>query len=146
MIPMTVTTHSHSHSHTPDHAHPHADVDGDAGPVTRIRRLAMFLEAHFGDVELHMPDEAEADPDVEGENGSQPALLVRLDEADAVINLVTLVSTSALYDFPCTTYGSGYRLLKARAGSYEDALKQSSTWLSRRSARSTSHSRRVSPS
>ena len=54
----------------------------------------MFLEAHFGDVELHMPDEAEADPDAEGENGSQPALLVRLDEADAVINLVTLVSIS----------------------------------------------------
>ena len=87
-----VTTHPHSHSHAPDHAHPHADVEDEAGPVTRIRRLAMFLEAHFGDVELHMPDELEADPDAEGENGSQPALLVRLDEADAVINLVTLVS------------------------------------------------------
>lgn len=46
----------------------------------------MFLEAHFGDVELHMPDEAES------ESGSEPALLVRLDEADAVISLVTLVS------------------------------------------------------
>ena len=92
MIPMTVTTHSHSHSHTPDHAHPHADVDGDAGPVTRIRRLAMFLEAHFGDVELHMPEkplgkENEQDMNVD----DVPGLLITQDDAEAFVNLVDLV-------------------------------------------------------
>ncbi len=25
--------------------------------IVRIQRLAMFLEAHFGDVELHLPEE-----------------------------------------------------------------------------------------
>lgn len=53
-------------------------------------RLAMFLEAHFGEVELHMPDDASADPEL-GENPPEPALLVRLDEADAVINLLSMV-------------------------------------------------------
>ncbi len=52
----------------------------------------MFLEAHFGEVELHMPDPSEEDGDAEqGEDGGEPSLLVNLDEADAQINLVTLV-------------------------------------------------------
>lgn len=50
----------------------------------------MFLDAHFGDVELHMPEEAEDDAE-QGEDNHQPSLLVRLDEADARINLVTMV-------------------------------------------------------
>ena len=49
----------------------------------------MFLEAHFGEVELHMP-EATAEPE-HGEDDHEPSLLVRLDEADAVINLLTMV-------------------------------------------------------
>ena len=57
----------------------------------RIQRLAMFLEAHFGEVELHMPDDATPDPEL-GENPAEPALLVRLDEADAVINLLSMVN------------------------------------------------------
>lgn len=112
MIHMTVTTHSHSHSHShaPEDAHPHADVEGETGPVTRIRRLAMFLEAHFGDVELHMPDDAET------ESGSEPALLVRLDEADAVISLVTLVSVVSRGFEPKADWHL-YRLWRARASS-----------------------------
>lgn len=60
----------------------------------------MFLEAHFGDVELHMPDVGE-DKEVEKEKGedeeeaesaNEPSLLVELDEAVAKINLKTLVS------------------------------------------------------
>ncbi len=89
----TVTTHahshSHSHSHAPEHPHPHADIEGESAVVTRIHRLAMFLEAHFGEVELHMPEET---GEVEqGEDSHEPSLLVRLDEADALVNLLSLV-------------------------------------------------------
>jgi cleavage and polyadenylation specificity factor subunit 3 len=53
------------------------------------------LDAHFGDVELHMPEVGgEQDQDQEQGDKSEPALIVRMDdsgEADAHINLVTLV-------------------------------------------------------
>ncbi|KAF4567446.1 endoribonuclease ysh1 [Pleurotus pulmonarius] len=89
-----LTTHPHSHSKH-DHEHPHADVRHESSDVIRIQRLAMFLEAHFGEVELHMPDPSEEDGDGEqGEDGGEPSLLVNLDEADAQINLVTLEVTS----------------------------------------------------
>ena len=52
----------------------------------------MFLEAHFGEVELHMP-EVTAEPE-QGEDSHEPSLLVRLDEANAVINLLTMVCMS----------------------------------------------------
>lgn len=88
---MTTNGHSHSHSHAPEHAHPHADVDEDSAGVMRIQRLAMFLEAHFGEVELHMPEEPTEG--AQSEENPEPALLVvRLDEADAVIDLMSLVS------------------------------------------------------
>ncbi|KIP11636.1 hypothetical protein PHLGIDRAFT_99467 [Phlebiopsis gigantea 11061_1 CR5-6] len=89
-----LTTHSHSHSHdsAPDHPHPHADTDDEKASGTRIQRLAMFLEAHFGEVEFHMPDIAS---DEQPEEPPQPALLVRLDEADALINLMTMTVTSS---------------------------------------------------
>lgn len=81
-----MTTKPHNH----DHSHPHADVDDKTAQNKRIQRLAMFLEAHFGDVELHMPDPDEMeDPDED----QDPGLLVRFDEADAFINLVNLAST-----------------------------------------------------
>lgn len=51
----------------------------------------MFLEAHFGDVELHMPEDDDEEEPEQGED-QVPSLLVRLDEADARINLITLVS------------------------------------------------------
>ncbi|PSS37824.1 hypothetical protein PHLCEN_2v292 [Hermanssonia centrifuga] len=85
-------SHSHSHSHAPEHPHPHADIEGESAVVTRIHRLAMFLEAHFGEVELHMPEET---GEVEqGEDSHEPSLLVRLDEADALVNLLSLTVTS----------------------------------------------------
>jgi cleavage and polyadenylation specificity factor subunit 3 len=49
----------------------------------------MFLEAHFGEVELHMPEET-WEPE-QGEDSVEPSLLVRLDEADARISLISMV-------------------------------------------------------
>ena len=58
----------------------------------RIQRLAMFLEAHFGEVELHMPDEEDAQELEQGEDEQHdPSLIVRLDEVAATINLLSLV-------------------------------------------------------
>ncbi|KIJ67728.1 hypothetical protein HYDPIDRAFT_107205 [Hydnomerulius pinastri MD-312] len=78
------------------HAHPHADSHAESS-YARIQRLAWFLEAHFGEVELHMPEESGQD-EQEHEHGEDenhdPALIVRVDEADAHINLVSLVVTS----------------------------------------------------
>lgn len=89
-----MTTNPHKHDHAdPTHAHPHANTDGESSSVTRIQRLAMFLEAHFGDVELHMPD-ADENAGLPEEEQRQPALLVQLDDADAEIDLVTLVRLS----------------------------------------------------
>ncbi|KDQ57603.1 hypothetical protein JAAARDRAFT_35295 [Jaapia argillacea MUCL 33604] len=87
-----LTTHPHSHSHS--HPHPHADVEGENAEVTRIQRLAMFLEAHFGEVELHMPEESEEQEQGE-DNDNEPSFIVRLDEADAKVNLVTMTVTSS---------------------------------------------------
>jgi cleavage and polyadenylation specificity factor subunit 3 len=81
----TVTTQP-SHSHP----HPHADIDSASADMTRIQRLVMFLEAHFGDVELHMPEEVEDDPE-QGEDSNEPSLLVSLDEVEARINLISMV-------------------------------------------------------
>ncbi|KAH6897627.1 mRNA 3'-end-processing protein YSH1 [Coprinopsis sp. MPI-PUGE-AT-0042] len=110
-VKLTTGKHSHSHEH---HAHPHADLEGEPSSVTRIQRLAMFLEAHFGEVELHMPDEDaeeeepkpkkdDEDEEKDAEDGEdeedtarreEPALLVRLDEAFAQISLLSLTVTS----------------------------------------------------
>ncbi len=86
----TVTTHPHTHDHVPKHPHPHADLADECAERMRIQRLAWFLEAHFGEVELHMPEEG--DEMEQGEDAHEPSLLVTLDEADAVINLLSMVS------------------------------------------------------
>ena len=52
----------------------------------------MFLEAHFGEVEFHMPDSEEKAADEEPEEEQEPTFLVRLDEANAVIYLLSMVS------------------------------------------------------
>lgn len=70
------------------HSHPHADSEDESSSVTRIQRLGMFLEAHFGDVELHMP---EINPDEPAENGSEASFWVRLDDAHAQISLISMV-------------------------------------------------------
>ena len=87
----TVTTNPHKHAHPPAHPHVHADADAESAARVRIQRLAWFLEAHFGDVELHMPDDVEADAAADEPGSGEPALLVTLDEADAVINLLSMV-------------------------------------------------------
>ncbi|KAK7057211.1 beta-lactamase-like protein [Favolaschia claudopus] len=99
-------------SHSKLDPHPHA-AHSDA--VTRIKRLAWFLEAHFGDVELHMPDESQEEPE-QGEDDNEPSLLVRLDEAIAQINLISLTVNSSnealkkrveiVLDMAVTTVGS----------------------------------------
>ena len=79
-----VTTNAKSHSHS----HPHADFEDESSSVTRIQRLGMFLEAHFGDVELHMP---EINPDEPAEDGNEASFWVRLDDAHAQISLISMV-------------------------------------------------------
>jgi hypothetical protein len=86
-----VTTSSHSQSESGSHQHPHGDSEGATSSVIRIQRLAMFLEAHFGEVELHMPEANEEEQEGSNEPQQDPSLLVQLDDADAQINLVSLV-------------------------------------------------------
>lgn len=73
--------------------------------MIRIQRLGMFLEAHFGEVEYHMPEE---EPDTEGQQdgmeegetaprANEPSFLIQLDEADARINLISMVSLSYFF-------------------------------------------------
>ena len=85
-----MTTHKHSHGHT--HPHPHADVH-ENDLIVRIQRLAMFLEAYFGEVELHMPDIPTKIPEGEEMEAEAPGLLIHLDESEAFINLSTMVSS-----------------------------------------------------
>lgn len=56
----------------------------------------MFLEAHFGDVEFHMPDVTDEEPEP-GEDDHGASLLVRLDEAEAQISLVNLVGVAITF-------------------------------------------------
>ena len=59
--------------------------------MKRVGKIAMFLEAHFGDIELHMPEENPTEDAEQGEEEHDASLLVRLDEADATVNVATLV-------------------------------------------------------
>ena len=96
--PCTVTTQSHSHTH--HHHHPHAEVEDEAdASLKRIRNLTMFLAAHFGgdEVELYIPDKEEPET---GEERSDPMIVIRLEEADAMINLVTLVCIRSILGTP----------------------------------------------
>lgn len=78
--------------------------------MARIQRLAMFLEAHF-EVELHMPEEMS---DQDGEVDDEPSLLVRLDEAEAKIGLISMVRhvCNCIYDIPRVAHYA--RLLDGR--------------------------------
>ncbi|KAJ7783159.1 beta-lactamase-like protein [Mycena metata] len=108
-----LTSHSHSHEKLDPHSHPHADRPE---PHIRLQRLAWFLEAHFGEVELHMPDPSSQEEPEQGEDDNEPSLLVRLDDAIAQINLVSLTVSSpnealrkrveAVLDMAVTTIGS----------------------------------------
>lgn len=52
------------------------------------------MEAHFEDVELHMPgtQDDEEDNELGEENDNDPSLRIQLDEGVARINLATMVS------------------------------------------------------
>ena len=50
----------------------------------------MFLEAHFGEVELHMPEELPS-PDGDAAAEDAPGLLIAVDDAEAFVNLATMV-------------------------------------------------------
>lgn len=111
-----VTTNSHSHSHAHAHgesSHPHANPDGKSSERIRIGRLAMFLEAHFGEIEFHMPDADENDDDV-GEDEHGASLLVRLDEAEAQISLVNLVCVNVSRAIVVIADGLRFRLSAVR--------------------------------
>lgn len=58
----------------------------------------MFLEAHFGEVELHMPEPSEEEPELGEDEHREPSLLVVLDDVEAQISLVTLVSSSFSFE------------------------------------------------
>ncbi|PPQ90538.1 hypothetical protein CVT25_015852 [Psilocybe cyanescens] len=97
-VKLTSHTHSHSHSHSDaaTYTHPHADPDPETSSNMRIQRLAMFLEAHFGEVELHMPETSDEEPELgEEDREREPSFLVRLDDAQAQIGLITLAVDSA---------------------------------------------------
>ncbi|KAI0254119.1 beta-lactamase-like protein [Lactifluus subvellereus] len=88
-VKMTAGTPRHQHDH-----HPHSDHDYRHNPMVRIKRLGMFLEAHFGDVECHMPDE-----DMDEQEGAtpdgEPSFLIQLDDAEAQINLLSMTVDSS---------------------------------------------------
>jgi cleavage and polyadenylation specificity factor subunit 3 len=59
--------------------------------MLRIQRLGMFLEAHFGEVEYHMPDK-EMENEQEGATpDGEPSFLIQLDDAEARIKLLSMV-------------------------------------------------------
>ncbi|KAH9978661.1 beta-lactamase-like protein [Lactifluus volemus] len=88
-VKMTSGTQRHQHEH-----HPHSDHDYKHNPMLRIQRLGMFLEAHFGEVEYHMPDE-EMETDQEGATpDGEPSFLIQLDDAEARIKLLSMTVDS----------------------------------------------------
>ncbi|KAK7472525.1 endoribonuclease ysh1 [Stygiomarasmius scandens] len=91
-VKLTNQPHSHSHSEDKHHQHPHANEQEE---MKRVGKIAMFLEAHFGDIELHMPEETSAEDAEQGEDEHDASLLVQLDEADATVNLATLTVSSS---------------------------------------------------
>ena len=125
--PPVVTTSSHSHSHAHHHdQHPHADLDAlESGPdavlhagAFRTEKIAKFLEAHFGEVEVVETREIEVgeatneedtvmqDGDevhtTEKEQGHEkllvfePAIVVKLDDWEARVGLLDLVRVQFL--------------------------------------------------
>ncbi|KAF9244893.1 Pre-mRNA 3'-end-processing endonuclease polyadenylation factor C-term-domain-containing protein [Melanogaster broomeanus] len=109
-VPVKLTTQSCSH------AHAHADSHSEPS-YTRIQRLAWFLEAHFGEVELHMPDETnqhEQEHELEGDvvTSANEALRRRVE---AVLDMaVSTVSPLA------ESFQSGTSALQEDAGVGKD--------------------------
>ncbi|KAG5642485.1 endoribonuclease ysh1 [Asterophora parasitica] len=130
-----LTTQPHSHEHTHSHEHPHSDHHTETSPFIRIQRLIMFLEAHFGTVDLHIPNPDDDEENVEqGEDDHDPWMNVRLDEADARINLLTLAVSStnetlrkrveAVLDMAITTVSSLAESFTAKLPEEEEPSKE----------------------
>jgi cleavage and polyadenylation specificity factor subunit 3 len=70
--------------------------------MIRIQWLGLFLEAHFGTVEYHMPDEEQETEEEELTSHGEPPFLIQLDDVKARINLISMVRPSLfiLYIFP----------------------------------------------
>ena len=88
---------SGAHSHVHEHAHPHADSESD---LERVQRLAMFLESHFGEVHMSVPEPEKGYEEGQDEEAPESVLLIRLDEADALVNLRSMVSYRFSACFP----------------------------------------------
>ncbi|KAG8904376.1 endoribonuclease ysh1 [Tulasnella sp. 417] len=96
------------------HPHPHANKQSDHGyspeeaAVLRLERIIHFLEAHFGDVQMYEPKpepepevQPEGDVDMNGEDlaettapapaSGEPAIIVKLDDNEARINLIRML-------------------------------------------------------
>lgn len=77
------------------HRHPHALGADEDLTSTRMQRLSMFLQSHFGEVELHTNHELDSHLE-HGEHGedlsSGPCLVINVDGSEASIDLLTLVS------------------------------------------------------
>ena len=82
-----MTSNAHNHAH--EHIHPHAESEND---LQRVQRLAMFLESHFGEVHMNVPEPEKGGEDGQDEEVPEPVLLIRLDEADALVHLKSMVS------------------------------------------------------
>jgi hypothetical protein len=52
----------------------------------------MFLESHFGEVHMNVPEPEKGHEDSQDEGAPEPVLLIRLDEADALVQLRSMVS------------------------------------------------------
>jgi len=57
--------------------------------------LAMFLESHFGEVHMNVPEPAKGHEQGQDEVSPEPVLLIRLDEADALVHLRSMTVSSA---------------------------------------------------
>jgi len=124
-----VTVGGQKHRHDHEH-HPHSDHDYKHSPMVRIQRLGMFLEAHFGEVEYHMPDE-DSETEQEGLVTSQgePSFLIQLDDAEARINLLSMARSLAVpYNVHSIADISMHRLSIAAARRYGDVSRRSSRW------------------
>ena len=69
--------------------HPHAESERD---LERVQRLAMFLESHFGEVHMSVPEPEKGQEEGQDGEAPEPVLLIRLDEADALVHLRSMVS------------------------------------------------------
>lgn len=64
--------------------------------MQRVQRLTMFLESHFGEVHMSVPEPEKSREDGQDEEVPEPVLLIRLDEADALVHLKSMVSFSSV--------------------------------------------------